>query len=153
MKKLVGLGLIALALLACNKVPVYNSSYHFKNNTWSEKIRPTFTVSIPDTVNSYDFTLTIRTTTDYKFNNLWIYLTTKTPFKQIIREPYEIKTCYPNGAWIGNNTGSIVEHKLVFKRRKLPQAGKYTFIVEQGVVQKSLDEVMDLTFDVSKSEN
>ena len=108
MKKLVGLGLIVLALLACNKVPVYNSSYHFKNNTWSEKIRPTFTVSIPDTVNSYDFTLTIRTTTDYKFNNLWIYLTTKTPFKQIIREPYEIKTCYPNGAWIGNNTGSIV---------------------------------------------
>ena len=33
MKKLVGLGLIAIALLACNKAPVFNSSYHFKNNT------------------------------------------------------------------------------------------------------------------------
>lgn len=152
MKKLVGLGLIAIALLACNGVPVYNSSYQFNGNTWLQKIKPSFTVTIPDTVNAYDFTLTIRTTTDYKYNNLWIYLTTNTPFKQVIREPYEIKTTYPSGEWIGIKSGSIVEHQLIFQRRKLPQAGKYTFIIEQGVVQKALDDVIDLTFDVSKSE-
>ncbi len=146
-------GLITTLLCACGKPSVYNSSYQFADNLWGVKIKPTFTVNIPDTINSYDFTLTIRTTTDYKYSNLWIYLTTKTPFKEVVREPYEIKTCYPNGSWIGNKTGTIVEHQLIFKRRKLPQAGKYNFIVEQGVVQKSLDEVMDLTFDVSKSEN
>jgi hypothetical protein len=79
-------------------------------------------------------------------------LTTKTPFKQVIREPYEIKTCYPNGEWVGTKTGSMVEHKLVFRRRKLPQIGKYTFIIEQGVVQKALNELVDITFDVSKVE-
>jgi gliding motility-associated lipoprotein GldH len=152
MKKLFFL-LFSLAILtACTNSSVYNTAYQFKNNVWKQKTRPTFTVNIPDTTITYDFTLSIRTTTDYKYNNIWIYLTTKTPFKQVIREPYEIKTCFPNGEWIGYKTGSIVEHKLVFKRRKLPQIGKYTFIVEQGVIQTALDEVIDITFDVSKAE-
>ena len=152
MRKLFFLLFSIAIIAACTNSSVYNSSYQFKNIVWKQKTRPTFTVNIPDTTVTYDFTLSIRTTTDYKYNNLWIYLTTKTPFKQVIREPYEIKTCYPNGEWIGHKTGSIVEHKIVFKRRKLPQIGKYTFIVEQGVIQSALEEVIDITFDVSKAE-
>ena len=68
--------LFSLAILtACTNSSVYNTSYQFKNNVWKQKSRPTFTVNIPDTAVTYDFTLSIRTTTDYKYNNLWIYLT------------------------------------------------------------------------------
>jgi gliding motility-associated lipoprotein GldH len=152
MRKLFFLLFCGAIIAACTNSSVYNTSYQFKNNVWKQKTRPTFIVNIPDTTITYDFTLSIRTSTDYKYNNLWIYLTTKTPFKQIIRDPYEIKICFPNGEWIGHKTGSIVEHKIVFKRRKLPQIGQYTFIVEQGVIQSALNEVIDITFDVSKAE-
>ncbi len=152
MRKLLYLLIGVAFLFSCTDSSIYNSSFHFDNNTWKQKIKPKFTVHIKDTSLTYDFTLSFRTTTDYKFSNIWIYLTTKTPFKQVIREPYEIKTCYPNGEWVGTKTGSMVEHKLVFRRRKLPQIGKYTFIIEQGVVQKALNELVDITFDVSKVE-
>ncbi len=144
---------LSLFIFSCGKTSLYNKSIQFENNEWKQKTRPTFVVYIPDTVNTYDFTLTIRTTTDYKFNNIWLFLNTKTPSNQEVREPYEIKTTFPNGAWVGKKTGTIVEHQLIFKRRKLPSKGKYTFMIEQGVTQKVLEDILDISFNVTIAED
>lgn len=143
----------SLLIFSCGKTPLYNTSIQFENNEWKQKTRPTFAVYIPDTVNTYDFTLTIRTTIDYKYNNIWLFLNTKTPSNQEVREPYEIKTTFPNGAWVGKKTGTIVEHQLIFKRRKLPSKGKYTFMIEQGVTQKVLGDILDINFNVTTAED
>ena len=82
-----------------------------------------------------------------------MFLNTKTPSNQEVREPYEIKTTFPNGAWVGKKTGTIVEHQLIFKRRKLPSKGKYTFMIEQGVTQKVLQDILDISFNVTKAED
>ena len=49
--------------------------------------------------------------------------------------------------------GTIVEHQLIFKRRKLPSKGKYTFMIEQGVTQKVLEDILDISFNVTKAED
>jgi hypothetical protein len=36
-----------------------------------------------------------------------VFLNTKPPHGQEVREPYEIKTTYPDGNWIGKKTGTI----------------------------------------------
>ena len=67
------------------------------------------------------------------------------------REPYEIHITNPDGSWIGNKTGSLVETELTFKSRKLPQKGKYTFIIEQGITESKVKEITDIGFRVEKS--
>ncbi len=135
-------------LFSCDDASFYTKSYSFNNNTWERSVKPKFIVEIKDTKHLYDFIVTLRTSTSYKYNNLWIFLNTTPPNGLLVREPFEIKTCYPDGSWIGKKTGSIVEHTLIFKRRKVPSRGKYKFILEQGITEKLIDEVVDISFEV-----
>jgi gliding motility-associated lipoprotein GldH len=88
-------------LFSCDDASFYTKSYSFNNNTWERSVKPKFIVEIKDTKHLYDFIVTLRTSTSYKYNNLWIFLNTSPPNGLSVREPFEIKTCYPDGSWIG----------------------------------------------------
>lgn len=131
---------------------MYQKSYTFEKAEWEQNVKPSYTVDIKDTVKVYDFTLTLRTTTDYKFSNLWIYLNTTAPDGKKSREAFEIQITNPDGSWSGKKTGTIVENNLIFKRKKIPLKGKYVFVLEQGITASKIDQVLDvgLTVDTSK---
>ncbi len=145
------MGLLSVGLTSCEEPAAYVQSYRFDNQKWKQDVKPTFTVDIKEIDKEYDFIITLRTTTDYKYNNLWIYLNTTTPGGQKAREPYEIKIAYPDGSWVGKKTGTIVENSLFFKRRKLPEKGKYTFVLEQGITENQIDQVLDIGLQVVES--
>jgi gliding motility-associated lipoprotein GldH len=138
-------------LISCESVPTFEKSYVFENKEWKQDVKPSFTVDIKDASKEYDFVLTLRTTTEYKFSNLWIYMNTKTPNKETAREPFELKITNPDGSWIGKKTGTIVENSLNFKRRKLPSKGKYTFILEQGITASKIDQILDIGLVVTEA--
>jgi gliding motility-associated lipoprotein GldH len=150
MKNVLFLISLLFLIASCNENAYYQKSFGFKNNTWSQEVKPKFEVEFQDTTKLYDFVLTLRTTTDYKYNNLWIFLNSTPPVGESVREPYEIKTTFPDGSWIGKETGTIVEHQLVFKRRRLPFKGKYKFIIEQAITEKTIDEVLDISLRVEE---
>lgn len=141
---------LLLIFASCDETAYYQKSFGFKNNMWSHDVKPKFEVEFQDTSKIYDFVLTLRTTTDYKYSNLWIFLNSTPPVGESVREPYEIKTTFPDGSWIGKETGTIVEHQLVFKRRRLPYKGKYKFVVEQAITEKTVDEVLDISLRVEE---
>jgi gliding motility-associated lipoprotein GldH len=134
----------AAILVSCDETLTYEKSYSFENKEWNQNVKPSFTIDIKDADKEYDFVLTLRTTTEYKYSNLWVYLNTTTPDGKKVREPFEIKTTNPDGTWIGKKTGTIVEHAIYFKRRKFPSKGKYVFVIEQGITDSKVDEVLDV---------
>ena len=142
---------LGLLLFSCKDDSFYTKSFSFSHQVWKQEVKPIFKVNIQDTSVLYDFVVTVRTTTDYAYNNLWVFLNTKPPHGQEVREPYEIKTTYPDGNWIGKKTGTVVEHQLVFKRRKVPYKGLYTFTFEQAITQKTVDEVLDISMEVKRA--
>ncbi len=152
MKKLSSHIALLLVLASCTQEAVFNKSFKFQDEVWSQNVKPEFEVDIQDTSVAYDFVFTLRSTTDYAYNNLWVFLSSTPPTGKTIREPYEIKMAYPDGNWIGKKSGTIVEHELIFQKRKLPFKGKYLFVLEQAITQKVVDEVLDLSFEVRKSE-
>jgi gliding motility-associated lipoprotein GldH len=152
MKKLSSLLLLTLFLVSCTQEAVYNKSFKFQDERWNQDVKPSFEVDIQDTSIAYDFVFTLRSTTDYAYNNLWVFLSSTAPTGKSSREPYEIKMAYPDGNWIGKKSGTIVEHELIFPKRKLPFKGKYRFTLEQAITQKIVDEVLDLSLEVRKSE-
>ena len=140
----------SLGLTSCGEAPVFTKSYSFANNEWKQDVKPVFKVTIPDTVNFYNIAITLRTTTDYNYSNLWFFLHTKTPKGQTGREPVEIKVAHPDGSWIGEKSGTVVETKVMFNHRKFPQAGMYTFTFEQGITEQIAKDVMDISYTVTK---
>lgn len=144
--------ILSVTVFSCQEAATFEKIYAFETNHWEQKVKPRFVVNIQDTTKSYNFALTLRTTTDYKYSNLWIYMTTLTPNGKKAREPFEIKVAHPDGSWVGKKTGTIVENVLNFNQRKLPMKGYYTFIVEQGITNQSIDEVLDIGLLVVEAE-
>lgn len=136
--------LLSLALFGCGESPLYEKVYSFSDREWSLDQKPEFKVEIQDTTAVYDISLTLRTTTDYKYNNLWVFLKTTIPDGQSERKPFQIRIANDDGSWIGRKTGSVVETSLDFPARKLPMKGEYTFTIEQAVTQSVIDEVLDI---------
>lgn len=149
--KLFTIAIIGLMLSACSEAPLFDESVSFDNSEWSQDVKPKYSLEINDTDKEYNFTLSLRTTTDYKYSNLWVFMKTVTPEGIVSRVPYQFRITNEDGSWIGNKTGTIVETPMSFPKRKLPQKGKYTFIIEQGITEKSIKEVLDLTLRVEES--
>jgi gliding motility-associated lipoprotein GldH len=136
---------ILLVFSACTSSSVYEKPYSFNKKVWAQHVKPEFNVDIKDTSKAYTFVFTLRTTTEYKFSNLWVYLNTRTPNGEKAREPYEIKITDADGVWVGKKTGTVVETSIYFKNRKLPKKGVYHFVLEQGITETLVDEVLDIS--------
>ncbi len=137
-----------LLLFGCSEAPFYEKVYSFDGRTWKQDQKMKFEVEIQDTAKVYDFTLAVRTTTDYKYSNLWMFMKTIAPDGSTGREPIQLYLTNPDGSWVGTKSGSVVETPLYFKKRKLPMKGKYTFIIEQGITDSKVTEILDLIFRV-----
>lgn len=139
---------MVMMLFSCSESPHYEKTYSFDNKTWEQNISLKHEVDIQDIDKEYDIILSLRTTTDFKYNNLWVFMKVTAPDGSTGREPFEFKISNPDGSWIGTKTGTIVETPLHFRRRKLPMKGKYTFELEQGITESKVDEILDVIFTV-----
>lgn len=142
--------LIVVLITACGESPLYTKAFSFKNNEWDQEVKPVFKVNIPDTTSFYTVDMTIRTTTDYPNNNLWMFISARSPKGQGSREPLEVKIANPDGSWIGEKSGTFVETTVSYKHRRFPQKGWYTFTLEQGITEKQVTEIADVTYTVTK---
>ena len=140
-----------LVLSACGEAPFYEKAYSFENREWKQDVKLKYEVDFQNIEKEYDFTLSLRTSTDYKYNNIWVFMKTETPDGTTAREPFELKITNPDGSWIGEKSGSIVTTSLYFKRRKMPVKGKYTFTLEQGITDSKIDEGHDLTLFIEEA--
>ena len=144
--------ILIFLLTSCGDNSIVNQSYEFENETWKKNNKPQFTVDIKDTNKLYDFLFVIRTNTSYSYSNLWLFLHSAPPKGKKTKEALQVKIADESGKWIGNKTGSSVEHYVKFANRKMPQAGKYTFVLELATVEKELSDILDVTFTVRESE-
>lgn len=137
-------------LASCGEQPYFEKEYSFENRKWDQDLKPKFEVKIDDVSKPFNITLFLRTTTDYPYNNLWVYLKTTIPDGTTKREPFEIRISNPDGSWVGTKTGTVVETALYFKERILPQKGTYTFEIEQAITKSTVDEVLDIGLSVGQ---
>ncbi len=149
---LFGVFAVLILLGSCGEKPFYEKAYSFDGREWKQDEKLVYEVDFEDVSKPYDFTLSLRTSTDYKYNNLWLFMKTETPDGTTAREPFEVKITNPDGSWIGEKSGSIVTTPLYFRSRKMPVKGTYKFTLEQGITQSTIDEVHDMTLIIDEAE-
>jgi len=66
-------------LFSCDTLGVFEKSTFFPEHSWSSKVQPVYTFTITDTASLYHIYAIIRHEDAYRYNNIWLRITTKAP--------------------------------------------------------------------------
>ena len=144
--------LSVMFLTSCGDQAYYNEAYNFDDNTWSDQDTAHFEIDVTDTIHPFNFILTLRTSTQYQYSNIWVYIISEAPDGSRSKVAQRIPLARPDGSWIGRVSGTIVESKLKFDSKPFPIKGKYTFDIVNATQQEELDEVLDISLRVEKND-
>ena len=121
-----------------NKKEVYHS---FNNNTWNTDSTVSFKLDNVDTTSSHDLYLMVRHTTNFKFQNLFLF----TNFENQ-KDTLEVVLSEKSGKWLGKGFGETKELKIKIKKNiKFKQNQEQIFFVEQAMRYEDLEKIINLT--------
>ncbi len=131
---------IGLLLFGCKNPAVIDEQVHMPNNNWTY-LNKISTVFEPNGKENYSLYLTIRTTTEYKYSNLFILFKVKDSLgKEEIRR-YNYKIAELDGQWTGSGSGSIFSYKFPLLTNRSFKEGKLLLSVEQNMKDNPLKGV------------
>lgn len=115
------------------------------NGVWPKDKPGIFKVEVTDTSKLYNFYLNIRHNNDYRFSNLYVFLQTDFPNKNISRDTLEIILANKEGKWLGKGWGNIKEDIILLKKNlRFPLKGNYKFVLWQGMRKDTLKGIEDI---------
>ncbi len=130
---------------------IYQQYYSFNDNAWHSDSLINYKYNIIDTINPYTLSLNIRHTTDYKFQNLFVFL------DGYYQDTVEIILANKNGKWLGSGISDIRELNYVFDDNRIfYKKGEYKLIVEQAMRYgdeekiKNLENILDIGLIISE---
>lgn len=146
--------LLLLTLLpSCDSNRIYEENIPVEKNTWHADDIKTFAFDITDTTSGLDLYINLRTTTDYPYSNLFIFLYSHYPNGYTDKDTLEFILAQPDGKWLGESSGTVVENQILISRGgRFPVAGKYTFKIQQAMREEELGEIIDVGFRVAYME-
>jgi gliding motility-associated lipoprotein GldH len=136
-------GIIFLA--ACGNGAFYEENQSIPSGIWKQHDTLFYKVLVTDTMHYYDFYLNVRNRTEYRYRNLYLFITTRFPGGGIARDTVECLLAAPDGKWFGKGMGRIKDCRILFKLgARFPHGGTYLIGVEQAMREKELKGISDI---------
>lgn len=132
------------SISSCGDQAYYDDVYSFDNERWSKKDTATFEVPVEDTTHMFQFSLSLRTTTEYEYSNLWVYILSTAPDGSTSKVAQKLPLARPDGSWIGTVSGTVVQTEVKFAAKHFPLKGDYTFELVNATQQETIDHVLDI---------
>tara|TARA_B100000508_G_scaffold137355_1_gene131628 strand:+ start:153047 stop:153520 length:474 start_codon:yes stop_codon:yes gene_type:complete len=145
-----GLLVLTIALNSCGEKAYYDDVHSFDDESWDKSDTASFSVSVDDTTNLFQFNLSLRTTTEYEFSNLWVYVLSTAPDGTTSKVAQKLPLARPDGSWIGNVSGTVVQTEVKFAAKHFPLKGDYQFDLINATQQESVDHVLDVGLRIKK---
>ena len=143
--------LIILFFSSCDSNRVFDENFSFENANWDRYKTVSFKIEILDTISQNQFFINIRNTTDYKYSNLYLFITTQLPDGNISKDTIECILADINGKWLGNGLGSLKENNILLKNDLVfPEKGTYIFEFEQAMRVEILQGIADIGIRIEK---
>jgi len=138
MRTLVLIGTIAM-FISCDNSIVFEEYKSFENQIWSADSSVVFGYSVIDTICSHRFVIKVRHTTDYEFQNLFLFITAEKI------DTLELLLANKEGKWLGKGIGDVREVELMYRKDKVfAKKGDFTFEIEQAMRYGKLEKIQHL---------
>jgi gliding motility-associated lipoprotein GldH len=103
-----------------------------------------YSFTITDSLQFYKFFIDVRNTTDYPYQNLSLFFTTKFPDGTAFTDTLNCTLSDAYGRWTGKGSGKIKENRFIFKQKvRFQQKGDYLLSVQQAMRDINLKGVTD----------
>lgn len=143
----IGISLVVLFFASCDSAMLYDEQFSVANDGWHSDDIKTFQFDIQDTLSPLDLYINVRTSTDYPYSNIYLFLYSEYPDGYSDKDTLEFILAEPNGKWLGESSGTVVENKMLISRGgRFASSGTYTFKLEHGMREEVLPEVLDVGF-------
>ncbi|MDG1914131.1 MAG: gliding motility lipoprotein GldH [Crocinitomix sp.] len=134
-----------LSLGSCDSNMIYEEHLAVADNIWMSDDIKAFEFEVIDTMSPVNIFVNLRTTTDYKYSNIYVFLYSEYPNGTSNKDTLEFLLAKSDGEWYGENTGTVVEfHGLIASGGRFSTAGKYQFQLQHAMREKELPEVIDV---------
>ena len=136
--------MLLLGFTSCDADTIYESNQNFENNTWTYEDAKEFSFEIKDSATLAKVSLNFRNTIDYQYSNIYMYLHMTYPNGYEHTDTLEFFIAQPNGKWLGECTGTVVENKALIAQGRFNDPGIYTYKIEQAMFNDGLEEMLDI---------
>ncbi len=141
-----------LLITSCGRHTLYQKHVGIENGRWFKDNLAHFDVTVNDTAKRYDFFVTIRHNTDYRYSNLYLFLTTQFPDSTFTRDTLECVLADNSGKWFGKGWSNVKEDNILIRHGlKFPESGQYQFYFQQAMRQDTLKNILDIGINISES--
>lgn len=145
---------VATIMFSCDSNRIYEENFRIDNNVWKAEDVKTFSFNVEDTLSALDLYINIRTTGDYPYSNIYLFLYSQYPNGYADKDTLEFILAEPDGKWLGDYSGSIVENQILIARGgRFQYPGEYTFKIQHAMTESELPEIIDIGFRVALTEN
>lgn len=142
---IIGLFSILTILNSCDKNRVYDQVYSIPSKGWNKDSLLTFSFTVADTTRPYDILLHVRNNNKYQYSNLWLFIVTKSPTGNTLRDTVEIALADDAGKWLGKGLGDVNAMLVPFMKNILfPYKGIYKIFIQQAMRQTYLKNILDV---------
>ena len=154
MKKLIFIILsVTLFFISCDSLQVYEEYITIPDGIWNRYQPIKFEVEVSDTMNPHNIYINVRNGSYYPFSNLFVFITTKAPNGNMIKDTLEITLADDKGKWLGKGLGDIWDLQRIYKQNiRFPVSGIYTFEIEQAMRKEyeNLPHILDVGLRVER---
>lgn len=133
-----------LVFASCGPTTIHEESLDIKG-LWTDDMLTT-TINISDTLKRYDLVATIAHQENFRFENLYLKVTTVFPDGEEKSSPLSLELANSMGLWNGKCKRGVCSLSFNLQERfKFKSPGPYTFKVEQYSRLDSLQGIDNLT--------
>jgi gliding motility-associated lipoprotein GldH len=137
--------------ISCNSNTIFNQNVELPSQGWYKNNAVSFNINITDSLTNYDFGLSVRNTTNYRYSNLYVFLITEFPNGNISRDTIECILANKEGKWLGKGWGDIKENQISLKTGlRFPLNGNYRFLIQQAMRVDTLIGIHDVGLSLVK---
>lgn len=141
-----------LLLGACDGSRVFEENLEISKEGWNRSQKAKFEFRIEDINQKYNLYINLRNTTDYPYNNIWLFTNLKTEGGKYSKDTVQVLLSDNIGRWLGSGFGKVITNKVLYKRAiQFPQTGTYIFDIEQAMREEDLSGIIDVGFRVEKN--
>lgn len=140
-------------LSSCDSNRIFEENTEIPDYQWSSTNIIKYEVDITAKDEPTNFYINVRNADGYPYNNLFLYIRTTFPNGKMSKDTLECILADANGKWLGSGMGDIYDNQIPFKKNvRFPEAGKYTFEIQQGMRPEIIPLIMDVGLRIEKAD-
>jgi gliding motility-associated lipoprotein GldH len=153
LKKLLLPVLLCALLVGCDNVGFYEKTAFFPSHEWDSKEQPAFMFTITDTVSLYNIYAVVRHEDAYRYNNIWLEITTQAPLDTAKTQKVNLQLADNKKGWLGVGMDDIFDHRIKLTAAPIQlKSGNYTFTLKQLMREDPLTAMLNAGIRIEKAQ-